>query len=72
MSVTVDGVDKSGDDIVVSKNGATVAVDCHPGGTLYRGDEPYTSRFTLTESTQGPYHCRCSGGRSSRRILVGE
>ena len=73
MSVTVDRVDKSGDDIVVSKNRALVVVDCRPGGTLYRGDEPYPSSFTLTEATQGSYSCRCSSGRrSSERILVGE
>ena len=73
MFVTVDGVDKFGDDIVVSKNGATVAVDCHPGGTLYRGDEPYPSSFTMIEATRGSYHCRCSSGyRSGERLLVGE
>ena len=73
MSVTVDGVDKSGDDIVVSKKRAPVAVDCHLGGALYRGDEPYPSSFTMTEATQGSYHCRCFSGRlSSERILVGE
>ena len=70
MSVTVNGV---GDNIVVSKKSALVALDCHPGGTLYRGDEPYPSSFTLTESSQGSYHCRCSGDRrSSERLLVGE
>ena len=73
MSVTVNGVYQSRDNIVVSKNGATVVVDCRIGGTLYRGDEPYPSSFTITESTQGSYHCRCSSGRRlSERTLVGE
>ena len=73
MSVTVNGVAQSGDNTVVSENGATVVVDCHPGGTLYRRDEEYPSSFPLTEATQGRYHCRCSNGRrSSERTLVGE
>ena len=72
MSVTLDGVDKSGDTIVVPKK-TSVALGCHPDGILYRGDEEYPSSFTLTESTQGSYHCRYSGGsRSSERILVGK
>ena len=73
MSVTVYGVDKSEDTIVVPKK-TPVAVDCHPDGTLYRGDKPYPSRFPLTESTQGSFHCRCSGGSrtNEERILVGK
>ena len=72
MSVTVDSEEKSGDIVVVPKK-SPVALDCHPGGRLYRGDEEHTSRFILTEATQGSYHCRCPGGRRSNgRNIVGE
>ena len=46
MSVTVNDVDKSGDTIVVVPNKTPVALGCHLGGRLYRGDQKIFSQVS--------------------------
>ena len=51
--------------------GDEIVLNC-TRGQLYREEEEFPNVFTLNETTQGNFHCRCNENRSREVTVAGE